>query len=102
MKKVYIWGVGYHAEYVYSMIDRDECTVEGFVDSDSTKQGMSWKNQITVYSPGQLSERDYDYIIISIIKYESIEQSCKKLGIPNEKVIAFWKEPNDIDRKSVV
>lgn len=39
---------------------------------------------------------DYDYIIISIIKYESIEQSCKKLGIPNEKVIAFWKEPNDI------
>ncbi|MCI9569155.1 MAG: DUF1792 domain-containing protein [Lachnospiraceae bacterium] len=96
MKKVYIWGVGYHAEYVYSMIDRNECTVEGFVDSDSTKQGMSWKNQITVYSPGQLSEMDYDYIIISIIKYESIEQSCKKLGIPNEKVIAFWKEPNDI------
>lgn len=91
MKKIYIWGVGYYAEYIYSVINREQCIIKGFIDSDKEKQGKLEKG-LMIYAPDQLLEFDYDYVILSMIKYEPVEEICDKLEIPKEKVISYWKD----------
>lgn len=93
MRKVYIWGAGHYAEHVYNMISRETCVIEGMIDLNQEKQGMLWNNTLMIYSPDDLLKLEYDYVILSMIKYESAESQCKELGIPDEKVIIYWKNP---------
>lgn len=96
MNHIYIWGAGYYAEHVYSAIDRNGCLIKGIIDCDREKQGRSWKDSIRIYSPEQLLSLEYDYIILSMLKYESVEEQCGELGIPSEKVIAYWKDSESV------
>lgn len=92
MKRVYIWGAGYYAEYVYSVIDRKSCIINGMIDSDPKKQGKLWKDKLKIHAPEELDELDYEYIIISVLKYEEVEKRCRELSIAEEKVISYWKD----------
>lgn len=91
IKKIYIWGAGHYAGYIYSMINKDMCQIKGIIDSDRQKQGSLWENELMIYAPEQLLSSEYDQIIISVLKYTPIEMACKKMGIPEEKIIAYWK-----------
>ena len=92
MNDIYIWGTGYFAEHVYSAINTKECVVRGFIDSDKEKQGKLWNNRLVIYSPSQLVNLEYDFIILSMLKFESVETNCNELGIEKNKVIAYWKD----------
>lgn len=92
MRRVYIWGAGGYSKIVYSLVDKEICVVEGFIDSDKSKQNSLWGNKLKVYPPEHLAKLDYDYIILSMQEYESAENKCKELGIPREKVISYWKD----------
>lgn len=92
MNKIYIWGAGKFLEYIYPTINREMCLIEGIIDGDITKQGMLWDSEVMIYSPQRLCEQDFDYIIISTIKYEEIETECRRLNIPENKVISYWKD----------
>ena len=98
MKDIYIWGTGYFAEHVYSAINTKECVVRGFIDSDKEKQGKLWNNRLDIYSPSQLVNLEYDFIILSMLKFESVETNCNELGIEKNKVIAYWKDFDHIFR----
>ena len=98
MKDIYIWGTGYFAEHVYSAINTKECVVRGFIDSDKEKQGKLWNNRLVIYSPSQLVNLEYDFIILSMLKFESVETNCNELGIEKNKVIAYWKDFDHIFR----
>lgn len=96
MKKIYIWGAGYYADHVYSVIDKNACTIEGIIDSDVSKQGSFWNGILKIYTPKDLIYLNFDCIIISALQYEEIERMCRKLGIPGNKVIAYWKDSESI------
>lgn len=92
MWKVYIWGAGYYADFIYSVIDKERCIVEGLVDSDSEKQGTEWKYGLRISPPETLSHTSFDYIFISPQSYSGIEKQCRLMGIPEEKVIIYWRD----------
>lgn len=92
MKNVYIWGAGYYAEFVYSVMDKTACSVNGIIDSDKTKQGMLWNGELRIHPPEQLTELEFDCLVISVQKYEEIEQKCKSMGIPDGKIVSYWKD----------
>ncbi len=94
MKRIVIWGAGNYAEHVYNMINREVCIIEGIIDSDQGKQGKLWKNDIMIFSPDCLSRLEYDYIILSMMQYKSVENQCIEMKISREKIIAYW---NDLD-----
>ena len=95
MKRIVIWGAGNYAEHVYDMINRETCTIEGIIDSDQGKQGKLWKNSIMIFSPERLSRLEYDYIVLSMKKYKSVENQCIEMRISREKIIAYWKDSDE-------
>lgn len=90
--KVYIWGAGYYSDFVYSVIDKENCTVEGIVDSALEKQGMDWKYGLHIFPPEILNAAEFDYVFISPQKYDGIEKQCKAMNIPGQKIIIYWKD----------
>lgn len=92
MRKVYIWGAGYYADFIYSVIDKEHCVVEGIVDSDMGKQGTEWKHGLCVLNPGILRHTVFDYVFISPQKYNGIKEQCVAMGIPQEKIIIYWRD----------
>ena len=77
------------------MINRETCTIEGIIDSDQGKQGKLWKNSIMIFSPERLSRLEYDYIVLSMKKYKSVENQCIEMRISREKIIAYWKDSDE-------
>ncbi len=92
MKQIYIWGAGYGARQVIEEIDNTKTAILGILDHDKRKQGADIFPGIPILSPTEISEKEFDYILISVKKYESVEEECTTLGIPAEKIISYWKE----------
>ncbi len=94
MKKVYIWGAGNHLKAVYEAVDQEQCIVLGIIDNDGNKQGKKVWGDLIIFSPECLDRANYDYIIISVEKFQRILQDCLKMGIPRSKIIVFWENEN--------
>lgn len=87
-----MWGAGYYANYVYSIIDKTSCIIKGVIDSDLNKQGKLWEGKLKIYAPEELERLDFEYIIVSIIKYKEVENKCKELHISKDKIVSYWKD----------
>lgn len=96
MNNIYIWGAGSYAEYVYSMIDREDCVIQGIVDKDKNKRGMLWKNKLRIGDPAELCNAEYDYVIFSMREFDEAVSMGKKIGIPEDKMIVYWKPNNGV------
>lgn len=92
MQRVYIWGAGYYADFIYSVIDKSTCRVEGVVDSDSEKQGKIWKYGLYIFAPDILNKINFDYIFISPRSYAGIEKQCRDMRISKDKIIIYWRD----------
>lgn len=89
--QVVIWGAGNCFEIVLENI-LDDAIIEYVVDSDTSKQGLVLCGKIRIISPKQLLQVDYDILVVSVIKDQSIEKEIRELGIPMDKVIFFWRD----------
>lgn len=96
MNKIYIWGAGAYAEYVYSMIDQRYCVVQGIVDHDKSKQGLMWNSELRIGCPEELKTLEFDYIIFSMLKYSDAVNMGKQMGISEDKMIVYWKPYNGV------
>ena len=92
MKQIYIWGAGYGARQVIEEIDDTKTIILGILDRDKRKQGADIFPEIPIISPYEIQGQTFDYIIISIKEYKAVEAECRRLGIPDEKTISYWKE----------
>lgn len=97
MKTVFIWGAGKMAEIVYNAIRKDQCRVKGLLDSNREIQGSAWHDILTVYRPSVIIDEAFDYLVISVLDWESIKEECSKLGIPTKKIVVFWENDNYTD-----
>ncbi len=91
-RKAYIWGAGYYADFIYLVIDKEHCCVEGIVDSNTEKWGREWKYGLYISSPEILSHTMFDYVFISPQNYNGIEKQCQLMGIPEEKIVIYWRD----------
>ena len=92
MFRIYVWGAGSYARQVMDEIDDSKAKILGIIDSDKRKQGASMFYPVQVMSPSDISGKEFDYVVISVKKYETIENECNDLGIPAEKIISYWKD----------
>ena len=74
------------------VIDKSTCTVKGIVDSDPQKQRSVWKHDLSIFAPEVLKEERFDYIFISPQKYKGIVEQCLNMGIPEEKIVIYWRD----------
>jgi len=107
MKKVYIWGAGYYLKTVYEAMDKSKCQIVGIVDNDTRKQGKTWEGIISIESPEALLYAEFDYVIVSVKKYQAILKECLDLGISEDKIILFWKLDRNMpcidgDKKKII
>lgn len=87
--KVYIWGTGKHARDVIECVVREFNEIGGFIDNNPEKQGTNFLGY-TVYSYKECLE-DADYIIISVINYQSVLYQIEKSAFFNRsKVICIF------------
>lgn len=91
MKKIYIWGAGAYAKYVYSMIDQEHCVIQGIVDQDENKRGKLWNNKLRIGNPDELRSLEFDYVIFSMANYGEAVSRGKEIGISEDKMIIYWK-----------
>ena len=75
MKRVYIWGTGRIAEYIYHYYkDNQEINlIVGCIDNDSSKEG-SFFHDVPILKPSVLEEDRDCYIIILAAAYKEIER----------------------------
>lgn len=92
MKKIYIWGAGYYAEFIYSIIDKTECEVVAVIDSDVNKQDQLWKHGLKIEAPDTLVAQAFDSVFISVRNYEPILNKCLAMGIARERIVVYWQD----------
>lgn len=92
MKKIYLWGAGFWADYVYQKINRRDFEILGMIDSDINRQNTEWKDGIIIYTPQRLILDFFDYLLITPQKYGGIRKQCLEMQIPEEKILVYWRD----------
>ncbi len=95
MKAIYLWGAGHYADFVYDLLDKEQYEIKGLIDSADAKQGREWKHGLYIFPPSILLSEGFDYVCISPRCYVEIERQCMDMGIPVEKIAAYWKKNRD-------
>lgn len=91
MNIIYIWGTGRYSGLVYEIIDKNVAYIAGFIDNNNKKQGSFWNEKVLISSPEVLCEKEFDYIFLSMRDYNGVLNQCISIGIPEYKIIVFWK-----------
>ena len=86
--KIYIWGTGKWAECVEKILDTDKCELMGYIDNDPGKQGKYFGAYKII---GWQEISNFDYIIISVVRYQPILYQLKNY-VHDEKIICFFDE----------
>ncbi len=93
--RLVIWGGGAHLEFLYQttalfdMAPSRDCLI---VDSDSLKQGKSWRG-ISCCAPEVLSQVDWSSTTLVVSSYggqESIFKGALQAGVPEEKIVKLY------------
>ena len=88
LKKVYIFGVGKGKEIVKENLRESGVELLGYIDNEAYlyKDGIDGKR---VLLPQEIGE-DFDYIIVSVMRYKQIDEQLLGLGIRRDKIIHFF------------
>jgi len=83
--KIFIWGTGDMTQKYLEMGEVELGDIYGFIETKKTKE--TFKN-INVYEPSELIDKEYDYILVCVIKYsEEIYRTAKHLNLDVDKMI---------------
>ena len=88
MKKIYIFGLGKGKEILKEYLLPAQVEILGYIDNfiqDSTKR----TDGKPVLTPEQIRD-DFDYIIVSVMRYRHIYEQLLSYGISDEKIICFF------------
>ena len=86
--KVYFWGTGKGCEKALHNIIQKDVNILGFIDNNPMLQGKEYHNK-QVISFHDLCD-DYDYIVVTVIKYEAVLYQLEKKKVDLEKVICYY------------
>lgn len=89
-KKIYIYGIGAGYQIAQKCLQEDNICVVGYVDANATKypNGVKGTSVITVEQLD--SSDDFDFIIVTVMKYDNVCNDLIKKGIAKEKIINFF------------
>lgn len=89
---ILVWGAGRYCQYVMDFI-RPEANILAIIDSNEELDGTRWKDsEISIINPDRIDDYDYEYIVVSTIKFDSIKAECYKRRLSDDKLIFFWED----------
>ncbi|WWR16304.1 GT-D fold domain-containing glycosyltransferase [Lachnospiraceae bacterium JLR.KK008] len=88
MKNVYIFGVGKGKETVREYLIEDNVRLLGYIDNNAHRfpDGVDGKR---VYRLEEIAD-DFDYIIVSVMRYQYIDEQLSDAGIRRDRIIHFF------------
>lgn len=88
--KIALFGVGQYIDEIEKLLQKN-VEIVCYIDNNPQKQAFLRHNKI-IYSIEQCRYQDIDYIVISALKYISIEKQLIESGWSVENIIPFFKE----------
>lgn len=88
MHRVYIYGRGLGFSYFHNCLQKD---VEVIAYIDNYSSDLYAENGIRIIKQSEIEKNTYDYIIVSIIKYDAIRESLIQAGVPENQIICFFR-----------
>lgn len=85
--KYIIFGTGIYYETFKSYISNEDIVC--FVDNDTNKQGKYLDGKL-ILSPDKADFLNCDYVLILILRYDSVLQQLKELGVQQRKIRCFF------------
>lgn len=85
--KVYFWGTGKGCQKALSNYISDT-EPSGFIDNDPKQQGKFFLGK-PIYSFREI-QGDYDYIIITVMKYDAILYQLQQSEVDMDKVVCYY------------
>jgi predicted transcriptional regulator len=83
IKKIFLYGAGVIGGTVLKVLNSENLEVAGFIDDSLSKQGDKIHG-ITIYSPEDVSKKDYDAVIIASFRHsEAIMKNAVNNKIQN-------------------
>lgn len=89
MKKVIVFGTGESAKKVLKAIRNENAEIIAFADNDFNKHGQIM-NGVEIINPKTIIDREFDVILISILKYKSVEKQLSEYGIEADKMLSYF------------
>lgn len=97
--KIVLYGAGAAGMHLHNYLERISVNIVAWLD----KKYISLKNTMDVLAPGAICELEFDYVIISILREEFVNeawQELRSLGVPEEKILwvqeQYIKEPSKL------
>lgn len=90
MKEIYIYGVGAGYKIVKTCLLQENILVLAYIDENASKfpNGIDGIPVITVDQID--ATKSFDFVVITIMQYESIIENLIRIGVSKEKVISFF------------
>lgn len=92
---IVIYGAGNYCDYYLKNLDSNKYMIKGIIDGDSDKWGLK-KNGYTINPPDAVERIQYDGIIITVEKYESVLDELLMRDIDKNKIFIYSTKKNDI------
>ena len=89
--KVIIFGAGKTGKVVFEAMDCRKASVVAFVDNKLYKQGSIYDN-IPVINENQITDVDFDYILIGSMHFANIEKTLLQKGIAIDKIVRIFEK----------
>lgn len=95
MYNVLIFGTGNGYINMKENINSSIINILAFIDNNPNKIGETLE-KISIISPNEIFNYDYDYIIIASSYYEQIESQLLKLNISKSKILNYYEYWNNV------
>lgn len=86
-----MFGTSSGWQKISKILNYKKICIEGFVDNDKNKVGKMLKGK-KIISPYEITNYQYDFILIASQFYEEITKQLLELKIPLDKIIPFYKK----------
>lgn len=88
MKKIYIFGVGKGKEIVRENLIENNVELLGYIDNNAHRFADGVDGKGVVYL--EEIREDFDYIIVSVMRYQCIDEQLLAAGIRRDRIIHFF------------
>lgn len=88
MKNIYIYGLGKGKKYADRCLIASEISIIAYIDNYKSKSTNSFEG-IDLISLEEINQ-DFDYIIITLMQYDSVKKELIARNIKKEKIICFF------------
>lgn len=89
--KVFFWGIGKRCEKALDSFIGDDSEIVGFIDNNPEYKGNMYQGK-PIYAFSDVMAQDFDYIVITILKYNAIVYQIVQSGIGQDKVIRYFRQ----------